>query len=84
MKKGIEVWPDYDNCGRWCLRIKKARGQFTLAELEEIATEYEQDFYAVIIKAIDDDMIQYFEADVPGECVTLYRATDFLELEGMR
>ncbi len=79
MKRGVDVWPDYDETGRWCLRVKKARGKFTLDELEEIAMEYEQDFYAVIIKAVEQDMEQYFEYKDSGEFVTLYRATDFLE-----
>lgn len=81
MKKGIEVWSDYDETGRWCLRIKKAKGRFTLDEITEIAIEYEQDFYAVIIKAVDDDMIQYFDDIETGDFVTLYRATDFLRNE---
>ena len=78
MKKGVEVWPDYDNSGRWCLRIKKAKGKFTLDEITEIATEYEQDFYALIIKAIDADMSQYFDDIETGDYVTLYSSTDFL------
>ena len=82
MKKGIEVWPDYDETGRWCLRIKKSKGRFTLDEIIETATEYEQDFYAVIIKAVDDDMMQYFDDIETGDFVTLYRATDFLRSEG--
>lgn len=81
MKKGIEVWPDYDGDCRWCLRIKKAKGKFTLDEIAEIATEYEQDFYALIIKAIDEDMYQYFDDIEIGDFVTLYRATDFLRNE---
>ena len=81
MKKGVEVWPDYDNSGRWCLRIKKAKGKFTLDEITEIATEYEQDFYALIIKAIDEDMCQYFDDIENGEYMTLYRATDLLRNE---
>lgn len=78
MKRGTEVWPDYDKSGRWCLRVKKAKGKFTLDELTEIVTEYEQDFYAVIIKAISADMEQYFLDVEQGDYVTLYRATDFL------
>ncbi len=70
MKKGVEVWSDYDNTGRWCLRIKKARGRFTLDEITEIATEYMQNYYALIIKEIDDDMYQ----------LTFYSATEFLEM----
>jgi len=63
------------------LRIKKAKGRFTLDEITEIATEWEQDFYAVIIKAVDDDMMQYFDDIETGDFVTLYRATDFLRSE---
>ena len=78
MKKGIEVWPDYDANGQWCLRIKKKKGKFTLDEITEIATEWEQDFYALIIKAIDEDMCQYFDDIENGDYMTLYRATDLL------
>ena len=81
MKKGIEVWSDHDETGRWCLRIKKAKGKFNLDEIVEAATEWEQDFYAVIIKAVDDDMMQYFDDIETGDFVTLYRATDFLRSE---
>lgn len=81
MKKGIEVWSDYDNAGRWCLRIKKKKGKFTLDEITEIATEYEEDFYAVIIKAISDEMGQYFDDIEQGDYITLYQATDFLRDE---
>ncbi len=78
MKKGIEVWSDYDETGRWRLRVKKAKGRFTLDELIEAAMQYEQDFYAVIIKAIEGDMEQYFDDIQTGDYVTLYSATDFL------
>ena len=37
MKRGIEVWSEYDRTGRWCLRAKKARGRFTLDEVREAA-----------------------------------------------
>lgn len=81
MKRGIEVWSDYDANGIWCLRIKKAKGRFTLDEIVEIATEWEQDFYAVIIKAVEGDMFQYFDDIEAGDYITLYKATDFLEIE---
>lgn len=79
-KKGTEVWPDYDCNNRWCLRCMKKKGHFTLDELTEIAKEWEQDFYAVIIKAIDEEYDQYFDVNYEGDYVTLYRATDFLEV----
>lgn len=72
------MWSSYDANGRWCLCCRK-RGQFTLDELTEIAREWEEDFYAIIIKAVSGDMEQYFDVDYEGDYVTLYRATDFLE-----
>lgn len=77
-KKGIEVWPDWDKTGRWCLKIKKAKGKFTLDEIADIAREWEEDYYALIIKAVSDDGMQYFDDIEQGDYVVLYRATDFL------
>lgn len=79
MKKGIECWPDYDEAGRWCLRVRKQKGRFTLDDLVEALTEWEWDFYAVVLKCIPEDGEQYFE-DIrdSGDYVTAYRATDFL------
>lgn len=78
MKRGIEVWPDYDPTGQWVLHIKKARGSISLDEIREAATDYEQDFYMLVIKAMDEDMDQYYETDdLDGDYVTLYRADDF-------
>ena len=39
MKKGITVESGYDNSGRWCLKIKKKKGNFTLDEIIEAAKE---------------------------------------------
>lgn len=77
VKKGIEVWPDWDSSGTWRLNIKKKRGTLSLDEIREIAMEYEQDIYALIIKAIDLDMEQYFDDVDAGDYITLYSATDF-------
>ena len=74
MKKGTTVESGYDVEGRWCLKLKKAKGKFTLDEIIEAAKEWEEDYYAVIIKAMDDD-------DLEGDYVTLYRATDFISKE---
>lgn len=59
--------------------MRKARGKFTLGEIIEAAKEYEYDFYAIIIKAMDEEYDQFFDVDFDGDYVTLYRATDFLE-----
>lgn len=82
MKRGIEVWTDYDRENRWCLKIKKAKGKFSLDEITDIAREYEVDFYAVIINAMSEEAAEYYDVDYCGDFVMLYRATDFLESKG--
>ncbi len=81
ISKNIDVWPDWDNTGRWCLNIKKKRGTLSLEEITKIATEWEEDFYAVIIKAVSEDGMQYFDDIESGDFVRLYRATVFLRGE---
>ena len=41
MKKGTEIWSDHDADGTWCLRLKKAKGKFSLDEIIETAMEWE-------------------------------------------
>lgn len=78
MKKGIEVWVDYDRQNIWTLHIKKARGRLTLDEIRDACTEYEQDFYMLVICAMDQEVGQYYDTDdLDGDYVTLYRADDF-------
>lgn len=80
MKKGIEIWTDYDLSGNWQLHVKKSRGKFTVDELQEILIEYEQDFYMLMIKAMDEEHSQYYLTDdIEGDYVTLYRADDFFK-----
>ena len=74
--KNYDVWPDRDAAGAWCLHIRKKRGKLSLDEIREVAKDYEQDIYALIVKAMDFDMEQYIE-DLDGDFVTLYRADDF-------
>lgn len=81
MGKGVEVWADYDANGRWYLAIKKKKGRFTIEEIREIAMDWEQDFYALIIEAIDKGCQDYYDWDFEGDFVRLYRATDFLNCE---
>lgn len=78
MKKGIEVWSDYDRQSVWTLHIKKKRGSLTLDEIIEACKDYEQDFYLLVLCAMDMDISQYYETDdLDGDYVTLYRADDF-------
>lgn len=80
--RNIESWSDFDRDGRWCIHARKKRGRFTLDELTEVAMQYDEDYYAVIIKAIDEDYEQYFDDIQLGDSVCIYRATDFLRGDG--
>ena len=80
MKKGTEVWTDYDNQHIWTLHIKKARGKLTLEEIREACMEYEEDFYMLVICAMDREIGQYYDTDdLEGDYVTLYRADVFFK-----
>lgn len=80
-EKGTTVESGYDAEGRWHLKLRKAKGKFTLDEIIEAAKEWEEDYYAVIIKAMSDETAQYYDDDLEGDYVTLYRATDFISKE---
>ena len=65
MKKGTTIESGYDDSRRWCLKLRKAKGKFTLDEIIEAAKEWEEDYYAVIIKAAaDDEIAQYYDDDL--------------------
>ena len=79
-KKCIEVWTDYELQRVWTLHIQKKRGRLTLEEITEACMDYEQDFYMLVICAMDRDVGQYYDTDdLEGDYVTLYRADDFFE-----
>lgn len=78
MKKGIEVWTEYDKTGQWTLNIRKKRGTLTLEEIRQACMDYEQDFYMLVIVAMDQEIGQYYDLDdLEGDYVILYRADDF-------
>ena len=74
MKRGIETHSDYDNQGIWKLCIEKTRGKFTLDEIIEAAKEWEEDIYALVIKALD---LEHEVTD--GDYVELYRLSDLMK-----
>lgn len=79
-KKNIETWSDYDPAGKWTLHIKKSRGKLTLDEITQACMDWGEDFYMLVIKAMDMDAGQYFDTDdLDGDFVTLYRADEFFE-----
>ena len=78
LSKNIETWPDYDRAGQWTLNIRKKRGRLTLDEIREACMDYDQDFYMLVICAMDNDASQYYEGDdLTSDYVQLYRADDF-------
>lgn len=82
MKKGIEVYPDYDAGNRWKLVIEKKRGKLTLDEIREAAREYEYDYYLLVLDCFhDQNDEQYYYYETPlGDKVELYR-TEILNEE---
>ena len=78
MSKNIESWIDYDRQGMWTLHIRKKRGKLTLDEITEACKDIDQDFYMLVICAMDREMDQWFDTDdLRGDFVTLYRADEF-------
>ena len=79
MKKGIDVYPDRDGAGNWFLRVTKKRGKLTIDEIREAVTQYEEDYYGLILKCIDEDVGQSYEDDLPGDEAMLYPVQEFLK-----
>lgn len=74
MKKGIEVWADWDISGRWILNIRKTRGKLTLEEIREAAMEYEQDLYLLPLNCMPYTWFDGWDGGDEGNIVQLYRS----------
>ena len=60
--------------------ILKDFSGFNDEEITEACMDYEQDFYMLVICAMDRNVGQYYDTDdLEGDYVTLYRADDFFE-----
>lgn len=81
MKKGISCEATYDAQGNWMLIIRKKKGKLTIDDIREAATEYEEDYYGLVLKCVGADGVQWFEDDL-GDVAELYRITDILEAFG--
>lgn len=80
MKRGIEATLDVDRCGREFVRLEKARGKFTLDEIEDIL-RYEDNGryngrYALILKCDGDYFDDYPFNKSQGDVVELYLLED--------
>ncbi|MCD7919494.1 MAG: hypothetical protein LUG45_05375 [Clostridiales bacterium] len=78
MKKGTEVWPDYDKQGNWFLHLRKERGKFTWQEIRDALTEYEEDYYLLAADCIDHGEPQFAEEE-QGDHLIAYRMRDFMQ-----
>ena len=79
MKKGISCKPTYDCNGNWELIIRKDKGKLTLEDIQQAAMEWEQDYYFLTLKCLDTETSQYYDDNLAGDSVELYRATDVLK-----
>lgn len=73
MKRGISVKDDFDTAGNIFYRITKKRGKLTLDEIREALTEEVcEDYYFIVMKAIDVGGVQFDEDDPKGDEVDVY------------
>ena len=78
MKKGISVEQCYDKQGRSALRIRKEKGTLTLEEINQALTEWENDYYFLVMRCMDDEAAQYFTDDIMPDVVEAYPAQTVL------
>lgn len=76
-RRDIEVYPSYDRNGDPLLYIEKRRGRLTLEEIRTAARDWDEDVYALLIDARNEDEGQCFGEDPQSDCVKLYRAEQF-------
>ena len=82
MKKGLRCEATYDAAGNWMLVVEKDRGKLTLEDIREAATEYEEDYYALVLKCISSEGTQWYDDDIQGDVAELYRLADVLKVIG--
>ncbi len=79
MKKGLSTETTWDGAGNAVLIVRKEKGKLTLEDIREAAMNYEQDYYMLVMKCIDEDLAQYYEDDLKGDVAELYCADKVLE-----
>ena len=79
LKKGLSSEGTWDPDGNFCLKVRKERGKLTLEDIRQAAMDYEEDYYFLVMKCMNEDMAQYFDDDLQGDVAELYCATDVLE-----
>ena len=79
MKKGITVSMEHDAAGHLMYVVRKAKGTLTLEDIKDAMMEYEQDYYALLMKCMDEDTSQYYDDDLQGDAAELYPIEMILE-----
>ncbi len=77
MKKGTEIWPDYDRAGRWHLCLKKQKGRFAVDEVQQALAEYEEGWYMLLLHCAGEDDDGLIEPQ--GDFVRAYPAEEVLK-----
>ena len=72
MKRGIDVHPDYDRTGVWCLIVEKKKGKLTLEDIKEAAREYEWDYYLLVLDCFHDPYEIQGDEMPEGDIAVLY------------
>lgn len=80
MKKGINVWSEYDRQGDWALCIGKKRGKLSLDEIKQAAQEYELDIYALFLDCTGNDLPESDNFYVQNNDGTMTEYSDFVQL----
>lgn len=85
MKRGTNVTYENDESGRGYYAVTKARGRLTIDEVEDALRECaDYDYYALIVKAFDEDSSQFFlhldDGEPQGDYVQCYPIGELMGL----
>ena len=61
------------------MRSGKRSPSITIGGYYAGVTQYEEDYYGLILKCMDEDVGQYYEDDLPGDEAMLYPVQEFLK-----
>ena len=80
MKKGIDVWVEYDKQSIWTLLIGKKKGKLSLDDIREAAMQWDEDIYCLPIVAMTGMDDAEFGFSVPNSDGTRTHYDDLVQL----